>query len=120
MAEVIENPGEVIGRFLRGKQLPQPPSLKEESPKEESPAMFQIVLPLSTGHWPLITESYSDGSWAVYFKDSPDIIAGSNVSLEDALDGLSDIILNDIRDSSEEVSEYLKKRRQFLFKIFGP
>ena len=87
--------------------------------KEESPAqVFQIDLPVNTGQWFLIVEAYSDGSWSVYFKDFPDIIAGSNVSLDDALDGLSDIILSDL-GSDENVSEYLKKRRQFLSKVFG-
>ena len=100
----------VLSRILRDKEAP--------CPKEESPAkVFQINLPLTTGNWPIIIESYLDGSWAVCFKDSPDIIAGSNVSLEDALDGLSDIIYNDLH-GDENISAYQKKTASIFVKGF--
>ena len=75
----------------------------------------------TTGQWPIVAEKSDDGSWAVYFKDSPDIIAGSNDSLEDALVGLAEIVNDDLQDSRENkdnISPYQAKRHQFLRKVF--
>ena len=76
----------------------------------------------TTGQWPIVAEKSDDGSWAVYFKDSPDIIAGSNDSLEDALVGLAEIVNDDLQDSRENkdnISPYQAKRHQFLRKVFN-
>lgn len=82
---------------------------------------FQIDLPLITGRWPLVFEEFVDG-WVVYFKDFPSIIASSDDgSMEDALDSLADIVLDDFQIMEEyknNVSLYLKKRHQFLKKVF--
>ena len=75
----------------------------------------------TTGQWPIVAEKSDDGSWAVYFKDSPDIIAGSNDSLEDALVSLAEIVNDDLQDSTENkdnISPYQAKRHQFLRKVF--
>ncbi len=84
---------------------------------------LQTELVLSTtGQWPIVAEKSDDGSWAVYFKDSPDIIAGSNDSLEDALVGLAEIVNDDLQDSRENkdnISPYQAKRHQFLRKVFN-
>ena len=75
----------------------------------------------TTGQWPIVAEKSGDGSWAVYFKDSPDIIAGSNDSLEEALVGLAEIVNDDLQDSRENkdnISPYQAKRHQFLRKVF--
>ena len=75
----------------------------------------------TTDQWPIVAEKSGDGSWAVYFKDSPDIIAGSNDSLEDALVGLAEIVNDDFQDSRENkdnISPYQAKRHQFLRKVF--
>ena len=75
----------------------------------------------TTGQWPIVAEKSGDGSWVVYFKDSPDIIAGSNDSLEDALVGLAEIVNDDLQDSRENkdnISPYQAKRHQFLRKVF--
>ena len=74
-----------------------------------------------TGQWPIVAEKSDDGSWAVYFKDSPDIIAGSNDGLEDALISLAEIVNDDLQDSRENqnnISPYQAKRHQFLRKVF--
>ncbi len=76
----------------------------------------------TTGQWPIVAEKSDDGSWAVYFKDSPDIIAGSNDSLEDALVCLAEIVNDDLQDSRENkdnISPYQAKRHQFLRKVFN-
>lgn len=76
----------------------------------------------TTGQWPIVAEKSDDGSWAVYFKDSPDIIAGSNDSLEDALVGLAEIVNDDLQDSrknKDNISPYQAKRHQFLRKVFN-
>ncbi len=75
----------------------------------------------TTDQWPIVAEKSGDGSWAVYFKDSPDIIAGNNDSLEDALVGLAEIVNDDLQDSRENkdnISPYQAKRHQFLRKVF--
>lgn len=72
--------------------------------------------------WPIVAEKSDDGSWSVYFKDSPDIIAGSNDSLEDALVSLAEIVNDDLQDSRENkdnISLYQAKRHQFLKKVFN-
>ena len=76
----------------------------------------------TTGQWPIVAEKSDDGAWAVYFKDSPDIIAGSNDSLEDALVGLAETVNDDLQDSRENkdnISPYQAKRHQFLRKVFN-
>ena len=76
----------------------------------------------STDQWPIVAEKSGDGSWAVFFKNSPDIIAGSNDSLEDALVGLAEIVNDDLQDSIENkdnISPYQAKRHQFLRKVFN-
>ena len=82
---------------------------------------FQIDLPLTTGKWPIVFEEFVDG-WVVFFKDFPSIIASSDDgSLEDALDSLAEIVLDDFQIMEEyknNVSSYLKKRHQFLKKVF--
>ncbi len=82
---------------------------------------FQIDLPLTTGKWPIVFEEFVDG-WVVFFKDFPSIIASSDDgSLEDALDSLADIVLDDFQIMEEyknNVSSYMKKRHQFLKKVF--
>ena len=82
---------------------------------------FQIDLPLTTGKWPIVFEEFADG-WVVFFKDFPSIIASSDDgSLEDALDSLAEIVLDDFQIMEEyknNVSSYLKKRHQFLKKVF--
>lgn len=75
----------------------------------------------TTDQWPIVAEKSGDGSWAVFFKNSPDIIAGSNDSLEDALVGLAEIVNDDLQDSIENkdnISPYQAKRHQFLRKVF--
>ncbi|MYF73963.1 MAG: hypothetical protein F4175_11475, partial [Gemmatimonadetes bacterium] len=75
----------------------------------------------TTGQWPIVAEKSDDGAWAVYFKDSPDIIAGSNDSLEDALVGLAETVNDDLQDSRENkdnISPYQAKRHHFLRKVF--
>ncbi len=75
-----------------------------------------------TSQWPIVAEKSDDGSWAVYFKDSPDIIAGSNDSLEDALVSLAEIVNDDLQDSKknkDNISPYQAKRHQFLRKVFN-
>lgn len=82
---------------------------------------FQIDLPLTTGKWPIVFEEFVDG-WVVFFKDFPSIIASSdNGSLEDALDSLAEIVIDDFQimeEYKDNVSSYLKKRHQFLKKVF--
>ncbi len=76
----------------------------------------------TTDQWPIVAEKSGDGSWAVFFKNSPDIIAGSNDSLEDALVGLAEIVNDDLQDSRENkdnISPYQAKRHQFLRKVFN-
>ena len=76
----------------------------------------------TTDQWPIVAEKSGDGSWAVFFKNSPDIIAGSNDSLEDALVGLAEIVNDDLQDSIENkdnISPYQAKRHQFLRKVFN-
>ena len=76
----------------------------------------------TTGQWPIVAEKSGDGSWVVYFKDSSDIIAGSNDSLEDALVSLAEIVNDDLQDSRENkdnISPYQAKRHQFLRKVFN-
>ena len=83
---------------------------------------FQIDLPLPSGHWPIIFEEFPDGSWAVYFKDFPDIIAGSSDDLEEALECLTEIVIDELSDKkniSDNISPYQKRRYQFLKKVFG-
>ena len=83
---------------------------------------FQIDLPLTTGKWPIVFEEFVDG-WVVFFKDFPSIIASSDDgSLEDALDSLAEIVIDDfliMKEYKDNVSSYLKKRHQFLKKVFG-
>ena len=82
---------------------------------------FQIDLPLITGRWPLVFEEFVDGG-VVFFKDFPSIIASSDDgSLEDALDSLAEIVIDDfliMKEYKDNVSSYLKKRHQFLKKVF--
>ena len=82
---------------------------------------FQIDLPLITGRWPLVFEEFVDG-WVVFFKDFPSIIADSDGgNMEDALDNLAEVVLDDFQIMEEyknNVSLYLKKRHQFLKKVF--
>ena len=82
---------------------------------------FQIDLPLITGRWPLVFEEFVDG-WVVYFKDFPSIIADSDGgNMEEALDNLAEVVLDDFQTMEEykdNVSSYLKKRHQFLKKVF--
>ncbi len=82
---------------------------------------FQIDLPLITGRWPLVFEEFVDG-WVVYFKDFPSIIADSDGgNMEDALDNLAEVVLDDFQIMEEyknNVSLHLKKRHQFLKKVF--
>lgn len=82
---------------------------------------FQIDLPLITGRWPLVFEEFVDG-WVVYFKDFPSIIADSDGgNMEDALDNLAEVVLDDfqiIEEYKNNVSLHLKKRHQFLKKVF--
>ena len=82
---------------------------------------FQIDLPLTTGKWPIVFEEFIDG-WVVFFKDFPSIIASSDDgSLEDALDSLAEIVIDDfqiMKEYKDNVSSYLKKRHQFLKKVF--
>ena len=82
---------------------------------------FQIDLPLTTGKWPIVFEEFVDG-WVVFFKDFPSIIASSDDgSLEDALDSLAEIVIDDfliMKEYKDNVSSYLKKRHQFLKKVF--
>ena len=82
---------------------------------------FQIDLPLITGRWPLVFEEFVDG-WVVYFKDFPSIIADSDGgNMEDALDNLAEVVLDDFQIMEEyknNVSLNLKKRHQFLKKVF--
>lgn len=82
---------------------------------------FQIDLPLITGRWPLVFEEFVDG-WVVFFKDFPSIIASSDDgSLEDALDSLAEIVIDDFQimeEYKDNVSLHLKKRHQFLKKVF--
>ena len=82
---------------------------------------FQIDLPLTTGKWPIVFEEFVDG-WVVFFKDFPSIIASSDDgSLEDALDSLAEIVIDDFQimeEYKDNVSSYLKKRHQFLKKVF--
>jgi len=82
---------------------------------------FQIDLPLITGRWPIVFEEFVDG-WIVFFKDFPSIIASSDDgSLEDALDNLAEVVLDDFQimeEYKDNVSLHLKKRHQFLKKVF--
>lgn len=63
----------------------------------------------------------TDG-WVVYFKDFPSIIADSDGgNMEDALDNLAEVVLDDFQIMEEyknNVSLHLKKRHQFLKKVF--
>ena len=82
---------------------------------------FQIDLPLTTGKWPIVFEEFVDG-WVVFFKDFPSIIADSDGgNMEDALDNLAEVVLDDFQimeEYKDNVSSYLKKRHQFLKKVF--
>ncbi len=82
---------------------------------------FQIDLPLTTGKWPIVFEEFVDG-WVVFFKDFPSIIADSDGgNMEDALDNLAEVVLDDFQIMEEyknNVSLHLKKRHQFLKKVF--
>ena len=82
---------------------------------------FQIDLPLTTGKWPIVFEEFVDG-WVVYFKDFPSIIADSDGgNMENALDNLAEVVLDDFQIMEEyknNVSLHLKKRHQFLKKVF--
>ncbi len=96
-------------------------SVQTLAPTEHPINKFQIDLPLITGRWPLVFEEFVDG-WVVYFKDFPSIIADSDGgNMEDALDNLAEVVLDDFQIMEEyknNVSLHLKKRHQFLKKVF--
>ena len=115
------------GRFDKKHEAFSFPSITEGMSEKvlkdtEQPVnTFQIDLPLITGRWPLVFEEFVDG-WVVYFKDFPSIIADSDGgNMEDALDNLAEVVLDDFQTMEEykdNVSSYLKKRHQFLKKVF--
>jgi len=90
---------------------------KEDKPIHTS----RVNLPLPGGHYFISFEEFVDG-WIVFFKDFPSIIASSDDgSLEDALDNLAEVVLDDFQimeEYKDNVSLHLKKRHQFLKKVF--
>lgn len=114
--------GEVVSHIFEDEETDLPNALKEDEPI----SIFSIALPLPGGAYSFIFEEFADGSWAVFFEDFPDIIAGDNDSWEDALGSLVELIADDLRDIKKNkndptdsvVFSFQKKRYQFLKKAF--
>ena len=83
---------------------------------------LQFNLPLPSGHWPIVLEGFHDGSWIAYFEEDQRIISGSNDNWKETL---HDLVVNSvdelqtIREYGDNITPYLKNRRNFLEKIFG-